>query len=168
MQAKRRMTIFEHNSSVWLPRPLEEVFAFFSDAHNLEILTPPWLRFEVLTPRPIDLAVGVTIDYRLRVRGLPIRWRSEIAAWEPPHRFVDKQIRGPYRLWDHEHLFREDRGGTLAEEFPPSLSFLASLNAVPGGSLVNRLFVAKDVEKIFAFRSEKLWELFGSAAGSGS
>ena len=154
------MTIFEHSSSVWLPRPLEEVFAFFSDAHNLEILTPPWLRFEVLTPRPIDMAAGVTIDYRLRVRGLPIRWRSEIAAWEPPRRFVDKQIRGPYRLWDHEHLFREDRGGTFAED---RVSY-----AVPGGSLVNRLFVAKDVENIFVFRSEKLRELFGSAVGSGS
>ena len=154
------MTTFEHKSSVWLPRPLEEVLAFFSDACNLEILTPHWLRFEVLTPRPIDLAVGVTIDYRLRVRGIPIRWRSEITAWEPPRRFVDKQIRGPYRLWHHEHLFREERGGTLAED--------RVIYAVPGGALVNRLFVAKDMEKIFAFRSEKLWELFGSAGGTGS
>lgn len=154
------MTTFEHKSSVWLPRPLEEVFAFFSDAHHLEILTPPWLRFEVLTPRPIDLAVGVTIDYRLRVRRIPIRWRSEIAAWEPPFRFVDRQIRGPYRLWDHEHRFREERGGTLAGD--------RVIYAVAGGSLVNRLFVAKDVEKIFAFRSEKLRELFGSTVGPGS
>ena len=147
------MKTFKHESSVWLPRPLDDVFAFFSDAHNLEILTPPWLKFEVLTPRPIDMAVGVTIDYRLRVHGIPIRWRSEIAAWEPPHRFVDRQLRGPYRLWDHEHRFREERGGTVAED--------RVLYAVPGGTLIHRLFVARDVEKIFAFRSEKLRELFG-------
>jgi len=149
------MKTFKHESSVWIPRPLDEVFAFFSDAHNLEILTPPWLKFEVLTPRPIDLAVGVTIDYRLRIHGVPIRWRSEIATWEPPHRFVDKQVRGPYRLWDHEHRFREERGGTVSED--------RVLYAVPGGTLMNRLFVARDVEQTFAFRSKKLRELFGGS-----
>ncbi|MDA1315531.1 MAG: SRPBCC family protein [Acidobacteria bacterium] len=149
------MTGFEHHSSLWLPRPLDEVFAFFADAHNLEILTPPWLRFEVLTPRPIDLSKGVKIDYRLRVHGLPIRWQSEITAWEPPRRFVDEQLRGPYRIWRHEHHFREERSGTVAEDH--------IVYAVPGGALINRLFVARDVEKIFAFRSEKLRELFGQA-----
>ena len=89
-----------------------------------------------------------------------IRWRSEIAVWEPPRRFVDKQLRGPYRLWDHERRFHEERGGTLAED--------RVIYAVAGGALVNRLFVARDVEKIFAFRSEKLCKLFGSAFGSGS
>lgn len=151
------MTTFKYESSVWLPRPLDEIFSFFSDAHNLEILTPRWLKFEVLTPRPIKMDVGVTIDYRLRVHGIPIRWRSEIAAWERPHRFVDKQLRGPYRLWDHEHRFHEERGGTVAED--------RVLYAVLGGALMNRLFVAKDVEKIFAFRSEKLRELFGGDDG---
>jgi ligand-binding SRPBCC domain-containing protein len=152
------MKTFKHESSIWVPRPLDEVFAFFSDAHNLEVLTPPWLKFEVLTPRPIQLAVGVTIDYRLRVHGIPIRSRSEIVAWEPPHRFVDKQLRGPYRLWNHEHYFREERGDTVSED--------SVIYAVPGGALVNRLFVARDVEKIFVFRSEKLRELFGDGDGA--
>ena len=152
------MKTFKHESSVWVPRPLDEVFAFFSDAHNLEILTPPWLKFEVLTPRPIHLDVGVTIDYRLRIHGIPIRWRSEIAAWEPPHRFVDKQLRGPYRVWDHEHCFREERGGTVSED--------RVIYAVPGGALINRFFVARDVDKIFAFRSKKLRELFGGDDGA--
>jgi hypothetical protein len=149
------MTGFEHHSSLWLPRPLDELFAFFADAHNLEILTPPWLRFEVLTPRPIDLRQGVKIDYKLRIHGLPIRWQSEITAWEPPHRFVDEQLRGPYRVWRHEHRFRKEHAGTVAEDH--------IVYAVPGGALVNRLFVSPDVEKIFAFRSEKLRELFGQA-----
>jgi ligand-binding SRPBCC domain-containing protein len=147
------VTTFEHRTSLCLPRPLDEVFAFFADAHNLEILTPPWLRFEVLTPRPISLGVGVKIDYKLRVHGLPIRWQSEITAWEPPYRFVDQQLRGPYRVWRHEHRFREDPSGTVADDHV--------VYAVPGGALINRLFVARDVEKIFAFRSEKLREIFG-------
>ena len=111
-----QMRIFELKTSLWLPKPLDDVFPFFADARNLEALTPPWLHFEVLTPAPISMAPGTTIDYRLRLRGLPIRWQSEITAWEPPHRFVDEQRRGPYRLWVHEHRFREQDGQTLAED----------------------------------------------------
>ncbi len=83
------MKTFDHSSELWLPTPLEEVFPFFADARNLEELTPDWLSFTVLTPEPIPMAVGTTIDYRLAWRGIPLGWRSEIAAWEPPHRFVD-------------------------------------------------------------------------------
>ncbi len=149
------MTSFEHQSSVRLPRSVHDVFAFFADAYNLETLTPPWLRFHVLTPRPIEMSEGVKIDYRLHVHGMPIRWQSEITAWEPPHRFVDRQLRGPYRLWNHEHLFRDEDGATVAEDHV--------VYAVPGGALINRLLVARDVKKIFAYRSEKLRELFGPA-----
>ena len=110
------MRTFELTSEVMLPRPPAEVFPFFADARNLERLTPPWLRFAVLTSGPIEMRPGATIDYRLRLRGVPIRWRSEITAWEPPLRFVDEQRRGPYRLWVHEHRFEERDGCTVASD----------------------------------------------------
>jgi ligand-binding SRPBCC domain-containing protein len=140
-------------SEVFLPRPREEVFHFFSDAFQLESLTPPWLKFQVLTPPPIELKPGAVIDYRLRVHGLPLRWRSEITAWEPPLRFVDEQRRGPYRHWIHEHVFEERDGGTLARDIVRY--------GVPGGGLVHALFVGRDVRKIFEYRAKKLREVFG-------
>ena len=143
---------FVLESELWLPRKLEEVFPFFADALNLETITPPWLRFEVLTPRPIEMRVGLLIDYRLRLRGLPLRWQSEISAWEPPRRFVDEQRRGPYRAWIHEHRFEERDGGTLAQD--------RVRYAVIGGWLVERFIVRRDLEKIFRFRQEKLREVF--------
>ena len=144
--------LFKLETELWLPHRRDEVFHFFADAFNLETLTPPWLKFEVLTPRPIVMRVGLQIDYRLRLRGLPLRWRSEITAWEPPGRFVDEQRRGPYRAWIHEHTFEEQDSGTLARD--------RVQYAVIGGQLVNRLFVRRDVKKIFHFRQEKLQELF--------
>jgi ligand-binding SRPBCC domain-containing protein len=145
--------LFFFRAQLWLPRPLDEVFAFFSDAHNLDRITPPWLHFHVLTPPPIPMRVGQRIDYRLRIRGIPLRWQSAITAWEPPHRFVDEQQRGPYRAWIHEHTFEEKDGGTLARD---EVKY-----AVFGGALVNRLFVERDVKKIFEYRAGKLGEIFG-------
>lgn len=147
------MKTFRFRAEQQLPRPLDEVFPFFSDARNLEKLTPGWLRFDVLTPGPIEMAVGTTIDYRLRWHGFPLRWTSEIAAWEPPHRFVDRQIRGPYRLWHHEHRFEAVDGGTLIID---DVDY-----AVWGGALANRLGVARDIHRIFAHRKRVLDELFG-------
>jgi ligand-binding SRPBCC domain-containing protein len=139
----------------WLPRPLEEVFAFFSDAQNLDVLTPPWLHFRILTPAPIPMAQGTLIDYRISWRWLPLRWRTEITAWEPPRRFVDRQVRGPYRLWVHEHTFEERDGGTLMRD---RVEY-----GVPGWpleSLVNAWVVRPDIERIFAYRRAKMAELF--------
>lgn len=147
------MRVFTLRNEVWVPRPIGEVFEFFADAHNLETLTPPMLRFEVLTPAPIPMAAGTLIDYQLRLRGIPMRWQSEITAWEPPHRFVDEQRRGPYSLWVHEHTFEEKDGGTLARDI---VNY-----AVPGGALVNRLFVAQDVRGIFEYRTARLLEALG-------
>jgi hypothetical protein len=144
--------LFTLEAELWLPRPRDEVFRFFADALNLEALTPPWLKFEVLTPRPIEMRVGLRIDYRLRLRGLPLRWQSEITAWEPPVRFVDEQRRGPYRAWIHEHTFEERDGGTLARD-------MVQYDVI-GGRLVNRLFVGRDVGKIFEFRAQALRERF--------
>jgi ligand-binding SRPBCC domain-containing protein len=137
-----------------LPRPLDEVFSFFADARNLERITPPWVMFRLLTPGDIPMRVGALIDYRIRVHGVPLRWQSEITAWEPGRRFVDEQRRGPYRSWIHEHRFSEKDGGTLVED---RVEY-----AVPGGPIVNKLFVANDVAKIFEYRKRKLEEIFPS------
>lgn len=148
------MYVSDYSTRQLVEAPLDEVFTFFSDARNLGRLTPPWLSFEVLTPEPIAMAPGVLIDYKLKWRGLPIRWRTEIEVWEPTHRFVDRQIRGPYRLWRHEHLFAEHRGGTMVED-------RVSYSAL-GGRLAHRLVVNRDVETIFAYRHEALNGIFSN------
>ena len=107
------MRVRNFDSQLWLPQPRDKVFAVFSDAANLDAITPPWLNFRTVTPGPIEMHLGTMIDYNLRVHGFPVRWRSEITAWEPPTRFVDEQRSGPYRLWIHEHIFTERDGGTL-------------------------------------------------------
>ncbi len=146
------MKTFQFSSEIWLPRPREEIFRFFADACNLEAITPPWLRFQVLTECPVPMKPGALIDYRLRVRGIPLRWRTEIVEWNPPHHFVDLQLRGPYRLWRHTHTFEACDGGTLCRD--------EVIYRPPGGTLINWLFVRRDVEKIFAFRAQKLREFF--------
>ena len=129
------------------------MFDFFSDARRLEEITPPWLHLLVQTPRPIAMQSGTLIDYRLRLHGLPLRWRTEISDWEPPFRFVDCQLQGPYRLWRHEHTFEERDGGTLVRD---RVDY-----AVPGGWLIERLFVRPDLKRIFAYRHERLLKLLG-------
>ncbi|ACB74397.1 SRPBCC family protein [Opitutus terrae] len=142
------MTIHSLQTEFWLPEKRAQVFAFFGDALNLEVITPPWLRFNVLTPAPIEMRPGTTIAYRLRLHGLPLRWLTEITHWEPPVRFVDEQRRGPYRFWVHTHTFREQGGGTLCRD---QVDY-----AVPGGAWVDRLFVRPQLESIFAYRERAL------------
>jgi ligand-binding SRPBCC domain-containing protein len=148
------VTEFTLTKEQWFPQPLAKVFPFFSEARNLEMLTPPWLKFEVLTPAPIEMRPGTLIDYRIRIHGLPIRWRTEIIEWDPPHRFVDVQLQGPYSLWHHTHTFSERDGGTCCRDdvryFPR------------GGALMNWLFVRRDVERIFQYRQKRLTEIFGT------
>ena len=139
-------------ASCYLDYPIEEVFAFFQDAHNLQVLTPEFLRFEVLTPKPIDMKTGALIDYRIRLRGIPLKWRTEITDWNPPHGFVDQQLRGPYRQWHHTHEFVAKDGGTVCTDRVRYKVF--------GGALIQRLFVRKDVDKIFRYRTEKMAEIF--------
>lgn len=139
----------------WLPRPLDEVFAFFSDANNLDELTPPWLHFRVLTPGPTPMRQGALLDYRITYRWVPIRWRTEISVWDPPHRFVDRQLKGPYRQWVHEHTFTAQDGGTLMRD---RVEY-----AVPGWllePLVHAAVVGPDVRRIFAYRAERMRQLF--------
>jgi ligand-binding SRPBCC domain-containing protein len=147
-----RMKIHTFHSEIWLPRPLDACFLFFADARNLEVITPPWLKFSVAGSVPSTIHEGARIQYSLRLRGIPIHWASEITAWEPPHLFVDEQKRGPYRLWKHEHRFAARDNGT---EVVDHVRY-----AVLGGSLINLLFVAPDVRKIFDYRRQKLLEIF--------
>ncbi|MFG0284417.1 MAG: SRPBCC family protein [Phycisphaerales bacterium JB039] len=147
----------------FIPRPLEEVFAFFSDAGNLERITPPWLRFSIQSAQPVEMRVGTLIDYKLRVHGLPLRWRSRISAWAPPRRFVDEQVRGPYRVWIHEHRFEEVPGGVRVTDH---VEYRA-----PGGPLepvIHALLVRPDVQRIFAYRRRALAEIFGAGPAAES
>ena len=144
-------------ADLWVPSPIEEVFAFFSDAHNLETLTPELLRFQILTPAPIDMAPGTLIDYRIKVRGIPMRWRTEITEWDPPHGFVDTQLKGPYTSWHHRHGFVSEGEGTRCTDVVRYEVF--------GGRLIQQLFVRKDVEAIFSYRQAQMRRLFGSAEG---
>jgi ligand-binding SRPBCC domain-containing protein len=147
------MKVFELRTRVRLPRPRPEVFEFFADAGNLESITPLWLRFRIVTPPPIEMRQGALIDYRLRLRGIPLLWKTEITAWDPPRRFVDEQLRGPYRLWIHEHTFEEDGDGTIMEDHVRY--------AVPFGWLADRLLVARDLRAIFEYREARMKELLG-------
>lgn len=145
---------FSLHFTQWLPRQPGEVFDFYADAFNLERLTPPWLRFRVLTPPPIEMRAGVEIAYRLRLHGIPVGWRSRITAWDPPHRFVDEQISGPYRRWVHEHTFTVQDGGTTVVD--------AVEYDMLGGWLVDRMLVRSDLHRIFTYRQDQLAEIFGA------
>ncbi len=148
------MRVYRLEYAVEIPSAIGAVFEFFADARNLEAITPPWLNFKILTPMPVEMREGVLIDYRIRLRGVPIRWRTRIAAWEPPVRFVDEQLRGPYRLWEHEHRFEPTEGGTRVID--------VVRYAVPGwvlSPLVHRSLVRPDLERIFEYRRRRMVEL---------
>ncbi len=136
-----------------LPGDLSSVFSFFADPFNLEAITPPWLRFRVLGSSTEAVEEGTTIDYKLRLRGVPVRWQSVIRNWEPPFRFIDSQVVGPYRSWVHLHTFEETDRGVLVKDHVDY--------EVPGGALVNRLFVRRDLEKIFSYRQQRIAVLLG-------
>lgn len=148
------MTVFELRSELSVARPLHEVFDFFADARNLERITPPWLRFSLLTEGPLEMKPGALIDYRLAVHGLPLRWTSRIDVWEPCVRFVDTQVRGPYRLWHHTHAFRQRDGGTIVADH-----VRYALPLGPLGVLLNALQVRRDVERIFRYRATAITRL---------
>ena len=129
-------------------RTREEVFAFFSDASQLGRITPPFLKFKIQTPLPLELKKGALIDYSLTLRFLPIRWRTEISAWDAPNRFVDRQLKGPYKLWHHEHTFEAVENGTMVHD---RVHYV-----VPGGAIVHRLLVKKDLIRIFEYRRSQI------------
>jgi len=125
----------------------DEVFPFFAEARNLERITPPFLEFRVL--HADEMRVGALIEYRLKLHGVPIRWLTQIQEWEPGERFVDVQLRGPYALWHHTHTFEEtDDGNTLMRD-----TVRYALPYGPLGTVAHRLFVQRDIERIFDYRT---------------
>jgi ligand-binding SRPBCC domain-containing protein len=151
---------FTLSRSVWLPAFPEDLFPFFAAAENLNLLTPPWLHFRILTPLPIDMRAGTLITYRLRLRGIPLRWLTQISAWDPPRLFIDRQLKGPYREWVHTHRFTAVDGGTRVEDHVRY--------RVPGGALVHALVVRPELERIFDFRQRALLAALFTVPGHAS
>ncbi len=145
------MRVFTFQTEITVPENKTNVFNFFANAQNLQIITPPWLNFKILTPTPIELKPGSIIDYSLRWRGIPVKWKTEITKWVPNNTFTDKQIKGPYKLWEHEHLFQETDEGTncidIIRYAPPFQPFSISI-------------VQKDVHKIFEYRKAVIQKMF--------
>ena len=141
------------HTTMHLPIELERVFAFFSDAINLERITPPELGFKILTPQPLEIAAGAIIDYRLKLFGLPFYWQTAITEWEPPHRFVDVQAKGPYKEWIHTHRFRAVDGGTEIED-----EVQYRLPLWPLGEL-GLPIVKLQLGRIFRYRQERIRHL---------
>ena len=138
--------------SVIISRTKDELFSFFARAENLNLITPPWLNFQLLTPGPIQMNKGTKLLYRVRLHMIPIRWESEIIVWDPPNEFCDVQKKGPYRKWIHSHTFESHNEGTVMKD--------RVLYQVFGGCLVNWAFVSKDLTLIFDYRRAKILELF--------
>ncbi len=145
--------VFER--TIWLPAGRYYLFEFFSRAENLQLVTPRWLDFRILTPLPVEMKLGALLDYRIRLYGIPVTWRTKVTAWEPPRRFEDTQLAGPYKLWVHEHLFEAENSGTRMTD---RVRYQA--RGGPFERLVDSLFVRSRLEKIFAFREEAFRQLF--------
>lgn len=141
-----------------LSRPLGDVFPFFADAGNLETITPPELRFSIETPRPIEMRPGALIEYRLTLYGFRFRWLTEISVWEPGHRFVDRQLLGPFALWHHEHRFSGEGETTRIQD---TVHYALPLD--PVGRLAHPL-VRKQLDRIFDYRTARVAELIGDHA----
>jgi ligand-binding SRPBCC domain-containing protein len=143
------MRAYTLQRELWVPNSLSAVFDFFSRAENLERITPPWMRFRILTPLPITMKQGATIAYALRFRGIPLRWLTEIERWNPPYEFIDTQARGPYKIWRHTHQFSEAAGGTLIVDI---VEYALPFGLI--GRLAHRLQVARDLSLIFDYRAQ--------------
>jgi uncharacterized protein len=142
-------------SRVWLARTRVEVFAFFAESSNLLLITPPSFRLR-LVGGPPTLSTGAVLDLRLAWLGVPIRWRAFIREWDPPYRFVDVQVWGPYARWEHRHRFLEERGGTWVED---RVTYRLPLG--PLGRAAHALFVRRQIAALWRYRTRRLGELVG-------
>ena len=145
-----------------MPHKPHQVFPFFVDPQKLELLTPPWLSWEIKTPMPIEMRVGALIDYRISLRGIPMKWRSRIARWEPDVAFADEQLIGPYVVWHHTHTFTPQDGGTVLGD-----DVVMRPKGGPLAPIVMR-FVRSDVERIFAYRAQVMAARFGGSQDEAS
>ena len=141
------MKTYRLSTETLLDAPITEVFSFFSKAENLEQLTPKTLKFKILTPLPIEMRMGALIDYKIKIRGIPMTWKTEISIWEPGKRFVDRQLKGPYKQWIHEHRFVSEGNKTRMFD---TVDYVLPFG--PIGQIVHALFVRREVEGIFRFR----------------
>jgi ligand-binding SRPBCC domain-containing protein len=159
--SKRKVHVLERSQRVRVS--IDQVFAFFSQAENLEKVTPPWLHFQLLTPTPVEMRAGTLLDYRLRLHQVPVRWRTRIEVWEPPTNFRDIQLRGPYALWDHSHSFERDGDGAVIMH--DRVRYAMPLGAL--GQLAHAAFVKRDLERIFDYRQQgaERWLRPAPAAG---
>ncbi len=153
------MRVHEFVCEQSVPRPRPEVFDFFARPENLARLTPPWLGFRILTPSPIAMKEGALIDYVVRLGPLPTRWRTLITGYEPPARFVDEQLAGPYSFWHHTHTFVERDGGTLIGDH-----VRYALPFGPLGEAAHALAIRRQLRAIFAHRRRVLAELYPGGA----
>lgn len=151
------MSIYTLDQVQLIRKPLSEVFAFFADPSNLQLLTPPLLNFRILTPDPIEMREGALIDYRISIRGIPLRWRTRIEAYDPMRSFVDVQLFGPYRSWRHTHAFEARPEGT---EMRDHVEY--SLPLGPLGDVAHKLFVRRDLQTIFDYRRGAIERLLES------
>ena len=143
-----------------MERPIDDVFAFFAEARNLEAITPPWIGFKILSMSTPTIEQGTLIRYRIRLHGIPMYWQTEISAWNPPHNFVDDQKKGPYKRWHHTHTFEAHGNRTkVIDDVEYALPFGVL------GRMVHAVKVRPDVERIFEYRRAQIERLFGQAAG---
>ncbi len=156
------MRIFELCREQWVPGPIDRAFGFFSDAANLETITPPWVGFRFLTPLPIQMGAGTRLEYRLRLAGLPIHWVTHIERWEPPHFFVDVQTSGPYALWEHTHILQPLGDGVLVTD-----RVRYALPLGPLGRLAHGLAVHSLLGRIFDYRYRVIREHFDAPIREG-
>ena len=143
---------YQYHEELLLPHAREPVFHFLASAENLNLLTPPWVKFSIVTPTPIEMGLGAIIDYRISLYRVPFKWKSKISVWDPPYEFCDFQVGGPYRYWLHRHTFEETPEGTLVTDHVDY--------RVPFGWPVEHLFMARELRRIFGYRRKLLLEIF--------
>jgi ligand-binding SRPBCC domain-containing protein len=157
-----RVKVHELERSQRVAIPVAAAFEFYADTHNLEPMTPPWLHFRLTNEGPVGMERGTLLDYTLRLHGVPIRWTTRIDSWNPPDGFVDSQLKGPYSLWEHTHVFEPD--GESATIIHDRVRYAIPFG--PLGALAHRLFVRRDLRRIFDYRAEAFTRLIAPGAAT--